>query len=140
MRRAGANPTRESLRKALESQVTKPYFPGGPDALGARREFREIEGGADFQIGRTRVRTCWLNHPQECLTFRLDSSAGSVVYATDHEPVLDPIGDVTSGEARHYPRDMAPFSAIAEPSAEKPPGRVKPDPPAFVQFPGTRED
>jgi phosphoribosyl 1,2-cyclic phosphodiesterase len=76
----------DSLRKALESQVTKPYFPGGPDALGARREFREIEGGADFQIGGTRVRTCWLNHPQECLTFRLDSSAGSVVYATDHEP------------------------------------------------------
>jgi len=76
----------DSLRKALEAQVTKPYFPADAIALRAQREFRELEGGADFQIGGTRVRTCWLNHPQQCLSFRLDTPEGSVVYATDNEP------------------------------------------------------
>jgi len=32
------------------------------------------------------VTTAWLNHPQRCLGYRLDTAAGSVVYATDNEP------------------------------------------------------
>ena len=30
--------------------------------------------------------TRWLNHPQGCLGYRLDTPGGSVVFATDNEP------------------------------------------------------
>ncbi len=76
----------DSLRKVLEAQVTQPYFPVHLNDLPAQREFMEIDGGAEFRIADVRVRTCWLNHPQKCLGFRLECSAGTVVYATDNEP------------------------------------------------------
>ena len=34
----------------------------------------------------THIRTAFLNHPQGCLGYRLDTPNGSVVYATDNEP------------------------------------------------------
>lgn len=76
----------DTVRKVLEAQVTQPYFPVHLNSLPSRREFRDVDGGANFSIADTRIRTCWLNHPQGCLGFRLESPAGSVVYATDYEP------------------------------------------------------
>ena len=34
----------------------------------------------------THTPTAWLNHPQGCLGYRLDTPFGSIVYATDNEP------------------------------------------------------
>lgn len=76
----------ESLRKALESQLASPYFPIDASAMSAQRTFRDVAGGQNWQIGGVRVTTERLNHPQGCLGYRLDTSAGSVVYATDNEP------------------------------------------------------
>ncbi len=75
-----------SLRKVLEAQLASPYFPVDLTKLTAHREFEEISGGDRFEVNGTRVTTRWLNHPQGCLGYRLDTPGGSIVYATDNEP------------------------------------------------------
>src|ERR1700676_338504 len=63
-----------------------PYFPVDMSAMNAKRKFKEVGGGDTFQIGENEITTAWLNQPQVCLGFRIDTPAGSVVYATDNEP------------------------------------------------------
>lgn len=77
---------RDSLRQAMETQMALPYFPVDISAMNARRKFREVEGGESFTIGSNKIVTSWLNHPQGCLGFRVETPAGTVVYATDNEP------------------------------------------------------
>jgi phosphoribosyl 1,2-cyclic phosphodiesterase len=82
----------DSLRQVLETQMALPYFPVDFSAMNAHRKFRELDGEESFTIGENRVVTRWLNHPQGCLGFRIETPAGIVVYATDNEPgdaVLD---------------------------------------------------
>ncbi len=77
---------RNSLRQVLEAQLAKPYFPVDVGTMAATRTFREITGGDQWDIEETHIRTVFLNHPQGCLGYRLDTPTGSVVYATDNEP------------------------------------------------------
>jgi phosphoribosyl 1,2-cyclic phosphodiesterase len=77
---------RDSLRQVFETQMALPYFPVDFSAMSARRKFRELDGGETFHVGENKVTTRWLSHPQGCLGFRIDTPAGSVVYATDNEP------------------------------------------------------
>jgi len=83
---------RDSLRQVLETQMALPYFPVDFSAMNAQRKFREVEGGESFAVGENRVVTRWLNHPQGCLGFRIETPAGTVAYATDNEPG-DPVLD-----------------------------------------------
>ena len=76
----------DSLKQVFEAQMAQPYFPVDFSAMTAKRRFREVQGGESFEIGENRVVTRWLNHPQGCLGFRIETSAGTVVYATDNEP------------------------------------------------------
>ncbi|MGB8673665.1 MAG: MBL fold metallo-hydrolase [Candidatus Acidiferrales bacterium] len=76
---------RDSLRQVLEAQLSKPYFPVDVSMMTAAREFREVTGGEKWDVQGTRVTAAWLNHPQGCLGYRLDTAAGSIVYATDNE-------------------------------------------------------
>lgn len=76
----------DSLRQVLEAQLAKPYFPVDVTMMTAQRDFHEIAGGQKWEIKGTKIATAWLNHPQGCLAYRLDTAAGSVVYATDNEP------------------------------------------------------
>jgi len=77
---------RDSLRQVLETQMALPYFPVDFSAMNARRKFREVEDGESFVLGENRVTTRWLNHPQGCIGFRIETPAGIIVYATDNEP------------------------------------------------------
>jgi phosphoribosyl 1,2-cyclic phosphodiesterase len=77
---------RNSLRQVLEAQLASPYFPVDVSNMRASRVFREVSGGEKWNIEGTHVTTAWLNHPQDCLAYRLDMPAGSIVYATDTEP------------------------------------------------------
>jgi len=77
---------RDSLRQVMETQMALPYFPVDISAMNARRKFREVDGGESFTIGSNKIVTRWLNHPQGCLGFRVETPAGTVVYATDNEP------------------------------------------------------
>jgi len=76
----------DSLKKVLEAQLASPYFPVDVSMMTAGRDFREVAGGDKWEIGGTHITAAWLNHPQGCLGYRLDTSGGSVVYATDNEP------------------------------------------------------
>ncbi|MFZ0635325.1 MAG: MBL fold metallo-hydrolase [Candidatus Acidiferrales bacterium] len=76
----------DSLRKVLEAQLASPYFPVDLGMMTASREFRELTGTDLFEVNGTRITARWLNHPQGCLGYRLDTPGGSIVYATDNEP------------------------------------------------------
>ena len=77
---------RDSLKRVFEAQMAYPYFPVDIRAMSAPREFTEVSGGDQFDVPGARVTARWLYHPQGCLGFRFETSAGTVVYATDNEP------------------------------------------------------
>jgi len=77
---------RDSLKQVFETQMAHPYFPVDLSAMSAKRKFSEIQGEERFEVNGTRIITRWLNHPQGCLGFRVETSAGTIVYATDNEP------------------------------------------------------
>jgi phosphoribosyl 1,2-cyclic phosphodiesterase len=77
---------RDSLKQVFEAQMALPYFPVDMSAMSAKRKFKEVEGGETFQIRDNKITARWLNHPQGCLGFRIETPAGTVVYATDNEP------------------------------------------------------
>jgi phosphoribosyl 1,2-cyclic phosphodiesterase len=75
-----------SLKRVFEAQMAHPYFPVDLAAMCAKREFVEVTGGDEISVPGARVTARWLHHPQGCLGFRFETSAGTVVYATDNEP------------------------------------------------------
>jgi phosphoribosyl 1,2-cyclic phosphodiesterase len=77
---------RNSLKQVLEAQLASPYFPVDVSSMASSRSFREVTGGEAWDVNGTRVSAAWLNHPQGCLGYRLDTTEGSIVYATDNEP------------------------------------------------------
>ena len=85
---------RDSLKQVFEAQMALPYFPVEMSAMNAQRKFKELEGGDFFVIGENKITARWLNHPQGCLGFRIETPAGTLAYATDNEP-----GDVKLDES-----------------------------------------
>jgi len=77
---------RDSLKQVFETQMAMPYFPVDMSAMSAKRKFMEVTAGETITIGENRVTARELNHPQGCLGYRIETSAGTVVYATDNEP------------------------------------------------------
>jgi phosphoribosyl 1,2-cyclic phosphodiesterase len=77
---------RDSLKQVFETQMASPYFPVDMSAMSAKRKFQEVAGGESFKLGENKVTAKWLNHPQGCLGFRIETPAGTVAYATDNEP------------------------------------------------------
>jgi phosphoribosyl 1,2-cyclic phosphodiesterase len=74
-----------SLKQVFEEQMAAPYFPVGLSEMQARQDFYDIEE-CRIQLGDVSLQTMWLNHPQGCMGFRLESKDGVMVYATDNEP------------------------------------------------------
>ena len=74
-----------SLQRVMEEQMASPYFPVAISEMKAQRNFYDIEEGVTQFEGAT-MRTQWLNHPQGCTGFRLETRNGVLVYATDNEP------------------------------------------------------
>jgi phosphoribosyl 1,2-cyclic phosphodiesterase len=107
----------DSLRQVFEAQLASPYFPAGTSTMTAARSFREIAGGEKWEIQGTRVSAAWVNHPQGCLSYRLDMPAGSIVYATDNEPGVPELdrnlrqiahgADVLIYDAQYSPEQLA---------------------------------
>jgi len=80
-----SNRTR-GLQRALEEQMSDPYFPVNMNEMAAHRQFFNIEEGK-LEFDDCTVQTMWLNHPQGCLGFRIETKDNKVlVYATDNEP------------------------------------------------------
>jgi phosphoribosyl 1,2-cyclic phosphodiesterase len=75
-----------SLQQVFEAQLSSPYFPVDVTMMTASREFHEISAGQTWDVNGTKITATGLNHPQGCLGYRIETTAGSVVYATDNEP------------------------------------------------------
>jgi len=75
-----------SLQNVLEEQMAAPYFPVNMNEMKAHREFHNIEEGQVTLDNGLSMQAAWLNHPQGCMGFRLESKDGILVYATDNEP------------------------------------------------------
>ncbi|MFB3915200.1 MAG: MBL fold metallo-hydrolase [Terriglobales bacterium] len=73
------------LQRAIEEQMTDPYFPVNMSEMAAHRNFYDIEEGR-LKFDHIIIETKWLNHPQGCLGFRMETPEGVLVYATDNEP------------------------------------------------------
>jgi phosphoribosyl 1,2-cyclic phosphodiesterase len=85
-----------TLEKTLQGQMADPYFPVDMRALPAARTFSEISE-APLKIHDFTIRARRINHPQGCLSFRIESNGKAVVYATDNEPGV-PTSDRTIRE------------------------------------------
>src|SRR5438105_6117583 len=73
------------LQHALEDQMADPYFPVNMNEMKAHRNFYDMEEGK-LAFDDCVIHSKWLNHPQGCLGFRLETDNKVVVYATDNEP------------------------------------------------------
>ena len=107
---------RDSLKQVFETQMALPYFPVDMSAMNAKRKFKEVSGGDSFRIGENKISAHWLNHPQGCLGFRIETAAGTVVYATDNEP-----GDAKLDESL---RELAADADIFVNDAQFTPGQL----------------
>lgn len=74
-----------SLKRVMEEQMAAPYFPVNTTEMKASRNFYDMEEGK-MQLGDVCIEALWLNHPQGCLGFRMETKNGIFVYATDNEP------------------------------------------------------
>jgi ribonuclease BN (tRNA processing enzyme) len=52
----------------------------------AQQKFYDIDCGRLTLDDGVQIQTSWLNHPQGCMGFRMETKDGVVVYATDNEP------------------------------------------------------
>ncbi len=73
------------LQRAIEEQMSDPYFPVKMSEMAAHRNFYDIEEDR-VAFDHCVIESRWLNHPQGCLGFRIESGGRSIVYATDNEP------------------------------------------------------
>lgn len=85
LRIMGCEGARTGLLSTLSGQMESPYFPVDWKRLPSQIEIKELNE-ARFNLGAVRVTTMFLNHPGVTLGYRLDTSAGSVVYIPDNEP------------------------------------------------------
>jgi phosphoribosyl 1,2-cyclic phosphodiesterase len=74
-----------NLKRVLEEQMAAPYFPVGLTEMQSQQNFYDL-GEGRIQLGEVTLQTMWLNHPQGCMGFRLETKQGVMVYATDNEP------------------------------------------------------
>jgi phosphoribosyl 1,2-cyclic phosphodiesterase len=73
------------LQRAIEEQMSDPYFPVDMNEMRAHRNFYDIEEDK-IAFDDCTIQSMWLNHPQGCLGFRLETEDKVIVYATDNEP------------------------------------------------------
>jgi phosphoribosyl 1,2-cyclic phosphodiesterase len=75
-----------SVERVMAEQMSPPYFPVDFKEMQAKRQFCDIANGSLDMGDGIRIKTAWLNHPQGCMGFRVESEEGVLVYATDNEP------------------------------------------------------
>jgi len=73
------------LEETLGGQMTHPYFPVDMNAMRAKRSYTEVATEV-FQLDDFRIQPARINHPQGCLSFRIENNGKSIVLATDNEP------------------------------------------------------
>lgn len=81
----GYEGARQGLAATLGTQMESPFFPVGLKELPGNITIEELRD-LEFSVGRVQVRAMFVNHPGICVGYRLNTSAGSVVFIPDNEP------------------------------------------------------
>jgi phosphoribosyl 1,2-cyclic phosphodiesterase len=69
----------------LSRQMAVPFFPVRLRDLPCELSIQELTE-MDFKIGPVRVRSRFVNHPGNCVGYRLDAGSGSIAFVPDNEP------------------------------------------------------
>lgn len=109
----------ESVRAALEGQMTDPYFPVDMSVMQAQRHFAGIQEEDRIQFDELTLTTKGMDHPQGCLGMRIECNGKVFTYASDIEPgepksdrnvrELAEGADVLVYDAQYLPREMKKF-------------------------------
>jgi phosphoribosyl 1,2-cyclic phosphodiesterase/FixJ family two-component response regulator len=97
---------RRGLESTLSIQMESPYFPISMQEMPGNIEFEELKD-FDFNIGPIPVRAAFMNHPGVCAGYRLNTSAGSVVYFPDNElygRFRSELGVSATGDTKRFAR------------------------------------
>lgn len=73
------------LRGAVEGQMVNPYFPVDMSVMGSTRHFYDLDEHP-INLNGAVISSAPLNHPGECVAYRVDADGASFVLATDTEP------------------------------------------------------
>lgn len=79
---------RGGIQQILADHLEQPLFPVPLELMGAKKDFHDFEGGAEFNISNgIRVKTAKLNHPGGATGYRLEKNGSTLCYVTDTEHV-----------------------------------------------------
>ncbi|HRP70934.1 MAG TPA: MBL fold metallo-hydrolase, partial [Turneriella sp.] len=83
----GLDDTRETwnIERILKMQQHFIYFPVGTKYMSSNKKFHEIKAGSTFTIGKIKISTFALHHPNSTLAYRFDVDGKSFVFSTDVE-------------------------------------------------------
>ncbi len=74
----------DTMEKLISGQMDGVYFPVNIKEFSARVSFRDLKEG-EFRIDNIHIRTMLLNHPGDCLGYRVTYKDRSICYITDNE-------------------------------------------------------
>jgi phosphoribosyl 1,2-cyclic phosphodiesterase/CheY-like chemotaxis protein len=73
-----------TMRDLITAQMDGVYFPITVREFAASLDYRDL-GEGSFDVGGTRLRTLLLNHPGNCLGYRIQHGDRAICYVTDNE-------------------------------------------------------
>jgi phosphoribosyl 1,2-cyclic phosphodiesterase len=73
------------LREILKGQMATPFFPVELLNLPGKLSIKRLKT-MEFNIGKVRVASKFMNHPGVCVGYRLNTSTGSMAFLPDTEP------------------------------------------------------
>jgi len=73
------------IDEVLAYQAEQAHAPIVEPGKGADLRFEALDGDEEFRVGGFRIRAARANHPDGCISFRIERDGHSVVYATDTE-------------------------------------------------------
>lgn len=88
----GYEGAREGLGSTLAGQMESSYFPIALKQMPGNIVIEELRD-MEFEIGSIQTQACFSNHPGVCVGYRLNTSAGSVVYLPDNESTNERCGE-----------------------------------------------
>lgn len=93
----------------LNRQMAVPFFPVRLRDLPSEFSIHEMTD-MEFDVGEVHVRAHSVNHPGNCVGYRLDVASGSAVFIPDHEPYE--FGKLHAEECAHAtPQEARKFAA-----------------------------
>jgi phosphoribosyl 1,2-cyclic phosphodiesterase len=81
----GYNGADFGMGEILQGQMATPFFPIALYDLPGKIKIEKLDS-MEFEIGKVRVRSIFVNHPGVCVGYRLFTSNGSIAFLPDHEP------------------------------------------------------